>query len=522
MGSFGLPALAIKPPEPNDPLQQVGKLAQLQGALQERQTGQIQLQQQKQALQDQQAATAAMHDWDGKDFQQLPSLMLKHGASATAVIGMKQHILTQQETLSKMAQQDAETGSKNVATTAAKNNLALGQLQTLNDVPDEQLGSQLTKVSGDLANAGLIDPQHAQAAQQLAQLPPPQLRKALALYEKSMMGQKEQFDQAAKQLETNATVYKNTMQGNEANVASQQKQLTLAGTSPTGVTAEQQLQAGQKAQDLKLRGQEVRISGGRLAEEQRHNKMQEGGPVSNIPAGVSGDDALKLMDPQRAAAVKMIGDGKVDFATMAARMPPAARINLAADVNKYNPDFSQQTYSITKGMGKYMTSGEGGKNLTNFNTAIDHAKQLDKAVDALNNGDIRALNSIGNQAGYQFGSDKTTNFNVIKNALSGEVSKVFKGGQATDAEIHAVQAPFDAANSPQQLKGAIKQAIYLMNSKRDALKQQYESGEKGKPNFGESSSPATAAPMSATGPNGHKIIVQGGRWVDAQTGAPVQ
>jgi hypothetical protein len=483
MGSYGLPALAIKPPEQPDLLGNIGKVEQLKSMVQQGQLGQVQVQQQQQALKDQQAATNAMHDWDGKDIQQLPTLMLKHGASATAVIGMKQHIVDQQAKLSNIAKDDAETGKNQIATLAATNNIALGQLKTLDDVPDAQLGQATMRVAQDMANAKLLDPQHVQTVQQLAQLPPSELRKQLGIFGKSLQSQKEQFDQLQEQIKTQAQAGKDISQGQEAQVATKQKQLQLAGTSPTGVTAEQQLQAAQRKQQLG-------IEGGRLAEERRHNKVQEGGPLSNIPAGVTGDDALKLMDPQRAAAVKMIGDGKVDFSTMAARMPPGARINLAADVHTYNPDFNQQTYSITKGMSKYMTSGEGGKNLTAFNTAISHAGQLDKAVDALNNGDVRALNSVGNQLGYQFGSDKTTNFNVIKNALSGEISKVFKGGQATDAEIHAVQAPFDAANSPQQLKGAIKQAIYLMNSKRDALKQQYESGEQGKPNFGDQSSGA--------------------------------
>lgn len=30
------------------------------------------------------------------------------------------------------------------------------------------------------------------------------------------------------------------------------------------------------------------------------------------------------------------------------------------------------------------------------------------------------------------------------------------------------------------------------------------------------------APAVAVGPNGHRIVVQNGRWVDAQTGVPVQ
>ena len=167
------------------------------------------------------------------------------------------------------------------------------------------------------------------------------------------------------------------------------------------------------------------------------------------------------------------------------------------------------------------TSGDAARSLTAFNTAIEHAKQLDAATDALDNGNVRALNAIGNQLGYQFGSDKTTNFNVIKNALSGEISKVFKGGGATDAEIEQVQKPFSTANSPAQLKGAIAAAETLMASKRDALQQQYESGRQGKPNFGteqqaqhKAGGAAQGLPegKTGTGSDGKKYIVKDGKW----------
>jgi hypothetical protein len=165
------------------------------------------------------------------------------------------------------------------------------------------------------------------------------------------------------------------------------------------------------------------------------------------------------------------------------RTPLAVKQQLLEETKALNPNFNSGDFSIEQSVRKEFTSGDAAKNLTAFNTAIEHSKQLSIATDALDNGDVRTLNKIGNAFGYEFGSDKQTNFNVIKNALSGEISKVFKGGQATDAEIKAVQQPFDAANSTTQLKGAINNAIALMNSKRDALKQQYEQGTQGKPNF---------------------------------------
>ncbi len=203
------------------------------------------------------------------------------------------------------------------------------------------------------------------------------------------------------------------------------------------------------------------------------------------------------------------------------RTPLAVKQQLLAETKALNPNFNSGDFQVEQDVKKDFTSGPAATNLTAFNTAIEHANQLGQATDALNNNDMRALNKIGNAFGYQFGSDKTTNFNVIKSALTSEISKVFKGGQATDAEIEQVQGPFDTANSPQQLKGAIQNAVALMNSKRDALKKQYEQGLQAKPNFGggqsqQGNQQQAAPPAGAT----HKVLNKADmkyHWTDAQS-----
>lgn len=482
-GQFGLPALAIKPQEQPDLLGEVGKVAQLKNMIQQGQIGQISLQQQKQQLADQQAATAAMHDWDGKDIQQLPTLMLKHGASATAVIGMKQHIVEQQAKLSGIAKDDAETGKNQIATLAAKNNLALGQLKTLDGVPDDQLGQRLIGVTQDLANSGLLDPQHVQTVQQLAQLPPPQLRQQLSIFGKSLQSQKEQFDQLQEQIRTQAQAQKDVAQGQEAALGAQQKQMQIAGTSPTGLTAEQQLQA-------KQRQQQIGIEGGRLAEEKRHNQVAEGGEPSNIPAGVTGEDALKLMNPMHAAAVKMVGDGKVDLPTMMARLPAGARQTFLSDVNAYNPTYSQSTYGVEKKVEQKFTSGNVSDQLMAIGTAREHMKTFSRLADALKNGDMQALNQIGNALGIQFGSDKATNFKIAAQAFGGEVGRAFEGAGVVAGERKEAENNFNAAMANGQFKGAINTVDELLAGKQRSAKQAYDSARQGKPNFGNQSTPS--------------------------------
>lgn len=220
-----------------------------------------------------------------------------------------------------------------------------------------------------------------------------------------------------------------------------------------------------------------------------------------------------------------LADGSIKWQDVVSnRTPIAVKQQILSEVKSIDPNFNSGDYSIEQGVKKEFTSGDAAKNLTAFNTAIEHAGQLRQAADALDNGDVRGLNAIGNQLGYQFGNDKTTNFNVIKNALSGEISKVFKGGQATDAEIKQVEQPFSSANSPAQLKGAIDNAVALMNSKRNALQQQYQAGIQAKPNFGGGNqeqpqhTPGGKAQgltegSTGKGSDGKKYVVKGGIWV---------
>ena len=64
----------------------------------------------------------------------------------------------------------------------------------------------------------------------------------------------------------------------------------------------------------------------------------------------------------------------------------------------------------------------------------------------------------------------------------------------------------------------IKKNIAILEGKAQAitLRRQVPGSAAGAP-------AATAAPaQTATGPNGHQIVVRNGQWVDAQTGAPVK
>ena len=137
-----------------------------------------------------------------------------------------------------------------------------------------------------------------------------------------------------------------------------------------------------------------------------------------------------------------------------------------------------------KAVAKDFTSGPDAKTLNNINTAAAHLKLLRSTVTALNNGDYQALNRWGQEWSKQTGNPAPTNFNMVRDALAGEVSKTFTGAAATIPEIDRLTHDINNAQSGPVLNGVLDQADALMASKRQNLKGQYDQGMKGQANFG--------------------------------------
>src|SRR5262249_16003189 len=171
MSSIPLPALTIKPPQQQDPAEEHMRLSALldQRKLvnQQVQASQLENQQRQNALQDQQAATAAMHQWDGKNLDDLPGLILRNDGSAKEVLAPKKQILDQKTALTKL---DTDT----LANAKTKNDMLLGKLQAVTAGDDQGLPQRLSAALQDSVQSGLLDPQHAQAVAQMANLPPDQ------------------------------------------------------------------------------------------------------------------------------------------------------------------------------------------------------------------------------------------------------------------------------------------------------------------------------------------------------------
>lgn len=436
MGSIPLPALSIQPPaqQPNmlENLMRLQQLkqsqammpGQLQAQQQSLQAGQLENQQRQQQLKDQQAHTAAMNQWDVKsdpNGETLPQLILKNGGSGDAAMSLKKGILAQKEQISTIAKNDAETGQNNLKTLQGKNDINLGALKTIDDVPDDQLGAHLTQTIQGLTQQGTIDPQHAQSFQQLAQavqsgqVPPATARAQLKILEKGLQSSSQQMTQAKDAAET----AKNNAQAGEATANTGKLQAELNFYQKSGLAAGVPLDA-QEASDW-------------------INKNPGKGPAdfAKFKAGLSAQanasaqaglltDSAKQMAAQNYAQTGQLPPG-MRSPTMAAQVLNTAATgpngvpNVAANKMNYKAD-SGSLASLQKNFDQVTAfENTAGKNLDVF------LGQAQKVIDSGNPLINRPLRSITGNMG---GTDQAA-FDAARTTALTEISKVLNSSNAS-------------------------------------------------------------------------------------------
>lgn len=191
--------------------------------------------------------------------------------------------------------------------------------------------------------------------------------------------------------------------------------------------------------------------------------------------GPHGDQFLSTLEPQTAGIVKALATGRMQFPSgMALKTPQWQQMMLA--VSQYDPQFDAVNYNARAGIRKDFTSGKDAQTINALNTGIGHLDQLSSAIPALNNGSIPALNSIENFISTQTGGTGPSNFQAIKNSVAPELVRIWRGSGGSEGDIQGRLADLDAAKSPDQLNGVIKELADLMKSKIDALGDQYQRG----------------------------------------------
>jgi hypothetical protein len=152
-------------------------------------------------------------------------------------------------------------------------------------------------------------------------------------------------------------------------------------------------------------------------------------------------------------------------------------------------DTAAQTAAV-----KDFATGKAGTTIRALNTAVDHLTTLDKTVTALDNNDTRVFNLMGNAIQKELGYAPPVNFESVKIIVGSEVAKAVTGANMALADREKIRNALDTANSPAQLRGAIKLFKELMAGQLTSLRTQYESST-GRQDFATKLSPEARREM---------------------------
>jgi len=219
---------------------------------------------------------------------------------------------------------------------------------------------------------------------------------------------------------------------------------------------------------------------GATPEELKRMVVGSGGQDSAPPA-IPGDetktgiDYLATLDNATRAQVQALASGRMQFPTGTALKSPYWQGMLAA-VSQYDPQFDAINYNARAKTRSDFTSGKAAQNINALNTVAGHLQELQAAGDALHNSGVPIWNSVANFAENAVGDPRIKKFDATKKAVVDELTRAWRGAGGSEADIKTWSSVIDSAASPDQLHGVVAQISSLIESKIQALTEQYKQG----------------------------------------------
>jgi hypothetical protein len=160
-------------------------------------------------------------------------------------------------------------------------------------------------------------------------------------------------------------------------------------------------------------------------------------------------------------------------------LPPAKGPNADKIMNKVmeiDPNFKASDYGLQTAAVKAFNQGIQGNKVRSLNVVMEHFNTLEKAADALQSGDVRAINAVSQFIQTQTGKPAPSNFNAVKEILADEIVAAVVPGVGALADRVALKKTILASASPEQLKGVVAQYKELIGGQLTGLEKQYQAG----------------------------------------------
>jgi hypothetical protein len=194
---------------------------------------------------------------------------------------------------------------------------------------------------------------------------------------------------------------------------------------------------------------------------------------------LTGDDYLATLPPQMQSVVKLIANGDEKSSTILSRMKAEDKVAILDAVSRYKSDYSANQF----GANKEFDYGKHGDIIRSLKVGTSHLDVLSGLADALDNGDMKMFNSIGNKWSTETGGEAPTDFETAKQVVADEIIKAVIGAGGTGADREHAAEVISAAQSPAQLKGAIRTYKMLMQGQLNGIKQQWKTSTHSKEDF---------------------------------------
>ena len=440
---------------------------------------------QQQTLADQQAVRALYQRPNFDPLKNDADMQAFSAASPTQALAMRKAALDNAKTQAEVGHLGAQTNAQNATAETTKFDLAHKKID---------LAMQIVTSSRDPASAhaqfqnavqqGLMTPQEAVQKEQEVPQDPAGFAQWRTQSMNSLMSVKDQVS-AAQAAATAAETARHN-KADEANTVRGQN--VTAETARRGQTMEN-LRAGYDANgNFSGFGMPAPTSAAPAAPAAT-GATPPGAPIAPIaPAGGPGAPVVAAAQPAKPAGalqglVDGIGSYSMPESVAMARVPPAMKSFIQAQVKQQYPDYDPGTYAERQASNRaFSANGKMGQAVKSFNVGLAHLDTLSDLATKLNNGQVPVLNAAGNYIAKQSGGTAQTNFEAAKNIVTDEVVKAIVGGGGGVGDREKAADTIKAAQTPQQLQQAIGTVKTLMGGQLVGLEQSYRAGT-GKKDF---------------------------------------
>jgi len=190
---------------------------------------------------------------------------------------------------------------------------------------------------------------------------------------------------------------------------------------------------------------------------------------------------LKRQNPNAPIAqIKAIADGNQPFPSPYALAKNPGMQKIANAVYQVDPTYDANRYTAMQQFTN--PNSKTAQAIKSFNVGLAHLDTLSNLADALNNGDTKAINAVGNTVQTQLGVPAPTNFEAAKQIVADEIIKAIVGAGGGVGDRENAQKQISAASSPEQLHGVIDTYKTLMKGQLGGIEQQYQNAT-GKTDF---------------------------------------